>query len=76
MEPDFIVTEFVWTQSCTFAACSPETFGEPVEVRGIVLQVVENGEVIRTDYVAYPRNVVRPQSCSRPITGREDVLVR
>jgi hypothetical protein len=59
--PGFTVTEFVWTQPCTFAACSPEMFREPVEVRGIVLQVVEDGEVIReTDYIAYPRSLVLP----------------
>ena len=59
--PGFTVTEFVWTQLCTFAACSPEMFREPVQVRGIVLQVVEDGEVIReTDYIAYPRSLVLP----------------
>ena len=59
--PGFTVTEFVWTQPCTFAACSPEMFREPVEVRGIILHVVEDGEVIReTDYIAYPRSVVLP----------------
>jgi len=57
--PDFAVTEFVWTQPCTFAACSDELFMEPVEVRGIVLLVVDDGEVVReTDYIAYPRKVL------------------
>lgn len=59
--PGFAVTEFAWNQRCTFVACSPEMFGEPVEVRGIILHLVEDGEVIReTDYIAYPRNLVLP----------------
>ncbi len=57
--PDFAVTEFVWIQPCTFAACSDDLFLEPVEVRGIILHVVEDGEVVReTDYIAYPRNLL------------------
>jgi hypothetical protein len=57
--PGFAITEFVWTQPCTFVACSPEIFREPVEVRGIVLHVIEDGEVTReTDYIAYPRSLL------------------
>lgn len=59
--PDFAVTEFVWTQPCTFAACSEPMFNQPIDVRGIVLHIIEDGEVVReTDYVSYPRNVVLP----------------
>ena len=57
--PGFAVTEFVWTLPCTFAACSTAVFMEPIEVRGIVLHEIENGEIVReTDYIAYPRGPV------------------
>ena len=59
--PGFAVTEFVWTQRCTFVACSEPMFNQPIDVRGIVLHVIEDGMVIReTDYIAYPRNLVLP----------------
>ena len=48
-----------WIRPCTFAACSDDLFLEPVEVRGITLHVVEDGEIVReTDYIAYPRNLL------------------
>lgn len=59
--PGFTVTEFVWTQLCSFVACSPEMYWESVDIRGIVLQVVEDGEIVReTDYIAYPKNLLLP----------------
>ncbi len=57
--PDFAVTEFVWTQPCSFAACGESVFMEPIEVRGAVVQVIEDGEITReTDYIAYPRGPI------------------
>ena len=57
--PGFAVTEFVWTQPCTFAACGEAVFMEPIEVRGAVVHVIENGEITReTDYIAYPRGPI------------------
>ena len=51
--PGFVVTEWTWDLKCFFGTCKRQ-YGELVTVRGITLQIVEDGEVVRnTDYPAY-----------------------
>lgn len=51
--PGFAVTEWVWTRDCTFPTCSLDR-SAPVLVRGITIQVIENGKIVRnSDYPAY-----------------------
>lgn len=51
--PGFAVTEWIWTRDCTFPTCSLDR-SAPVVVRGITIQVIEDGTIVRnSDYPAY-----------------------